>query len=133
MKDKRILIDTSVWIEYFRGKNLDICTKVDQFLSHASIFVPKIVIAELIQGAKSEKEIKVVKEFVDAFNIIDQTKDTWIEAGQLSFDLKKRGWNINLTDCYIALISKENNCLIFSLDIHFKEISKMIEIKMLPF
>lgn len=120
MKDNRIMIDTSVWIEYFRGKNLDICIKVDQFLNHTSIFVPKIVIAELIQGAKSEKEIEVIKEFVDAFNIIDQTKDTWLEAGQLSFDLKKKGQNINLTDCYIALISKENNCLIFSLDIHFK-------------
>lgn len=132
MKDKQIILDTSIWIEYFRGKNTEICLKIEEYLDSASIFIPKIIIAELIQGAKSEKEIKVIEDVVDAFNLIDQTDDTWLKAGKLSYELKRKGKNINLTDCYIALICKENNCQIFTLDIHFKYISEMIGIELIP-
>ena len=69
MKDKsrRVLIDTSVWIAYFKENDRLFAEKVDQVLTDAEIFVPKVVIAELIQGAKSEKEISVIAEFIDAF------------------------------------------------------------------
>jgi tRNA(fMet)-specific endonuclease VapC len=128
MSGERILIDTSVWIEYFRDKSTSLSKKVEEFLEKQEIFVPKIVIAELIQGSKSEQEISVIEDFVDAFNVIDQMEDTWIKAGRLSYRLKKKGKRINLTDCYIAILAQENNCSIFSLDEHFKDIHKSADI-----
>ncbi len=56
MKDKPVLIDTSVWIDYFRKSNTALAGQVDDMLDNVEICVPKIVIAELIQGAKTEKE-----------------------------------------------------------------------------
>ena len=116
MSGEKVLIDTSVWIKYFRDKPTSVSRKVDEILSKQEVYVPKIVIAELIQGAKSEREISVIEDFVDAFNIIDQKEDTWIKTGKLSFTLKRKGKTINLTDCYIAMIAKEYECQIFSLD-----------------
>lgn len=124
MNGEKVLIDTSVWIKYFKDKPTGVSKKVDEILSKQEVYVPKIVIAELIQGAKSEREISVIEDFVDAFNIIDQKEDTWIKTGKLSFALKKKGKTINLTDCYIAVIAKEYECQIFSLDEHFKDIQK---------
>lgn len=131
MKGKRVLIDTSIWIDYFKNKSSNISEKVDKILTENEVYVPKIVIAELIQGAKSEKEISIIADFIDAFNIIDQKEDSWIKAGKLSYNLKKKGETVNLTDCYIAVIAQEHNCQIFTLDEHFKEIQKSADIHLI--
>lgn len=128
MNGSRILIDTSIWINYFRNESAILSKKLDEILSKQEVYVPKIVIAELIQGSKSEREISIIEDFVDAFNIVDQREDTWIKAGRLSHNLKKKGKTINLTDCYIAVIAQEYNCHIFSFDKHFRDIQKGLNI-----
>lgn len=130
MNVDKILIDTSAWIEYFKDKSAGLSKRVDEILSKYEVYVPKVVIAELIQGSKSEREVSIVEDFVDAFNIIDQKEDTWIKAGKLSFNLKKKGKNVNLTDCYIAVIAQEYDCQILSLDFHFKDIQKRFNIRL---
>ena len=129
MSGKRILIDTSVWINFFRDETPSFSQKVDEFLSKNEIYVPKIVVAELIQGSKSDREVMAVKEFLEAFHIIDQKEDTWIKAGELSYQLKRKGKRVNLADCYISIIAEEYGCQIFTLDEHFKDIQTAIEIE----
>lgn len=130
MSGKKTIIDTSVWIDYFRKQSAALSEAVDAVLSGDDIYIPKIVVAELIQGAKSQKEILIIEDFIDAFKIIDQKEDTWLEAGKLSYRLKKKGKNVNLTDCYIAIIAREYECKIFTLDKHFKEIQTEINISL---
>ena len=133
MNAERILIDTFVWIKYFRDKSSGLPKKVDELLSKHEVYVPKIVIAELIQGSKSEREISVIEDFADAFNIIDQKDDTWIKTGRLSYSLGKKGKTVNLTDCYIAVIAQEHDRHIFSLDEHFKDIQKSLNIRLVDY
>ena len=130
MKD-RVLIDTSVWIDYLKGKNEELLERADRFLTYSAVYVPKVVIAELIQGAKSEKEVSVIESFVEAFNIIDQTENTWLKAGKLSFSMKRKGVHIGLVDCYISVLASEHDCKIFSLDEHFTTIKRFLKIELL--
>ena len=130
MKGEKVLIDTSVWIDYFKSTNNNIAEQVDEILNNAEVYVPKSVIAELIQGAKSEKEISVIEEFVNAFHLIDQSDDTWSKAGKLSYTMKRKGITANLMDCYLAVIAQENNCKILTLDRHFKDIKKFLRIEL---
>ena len=97
-------------------------------LTHSHIYIPKVVLAELIQGAKSEKEIAVIENFVEAFYIIDQKEDTWLKAGRLSYSMKRKGVTVHIIDSYIAVMATENGCSIFSLDEHFKIIKKFLHI-----
>jgi predicted nucleic acid-binding protein len=122
MKGKRVLVDTSVWIAYFRSTSPELSQRVDELMSDAEICVPRIVIAELIQGSKSTREISTIESFADAFTIVDQTEHTWISAGRLAYDLKKKGKTVNLADCYIAAIAREQGCEVYTLDQHFKDI-----------
>jgi predicted nucleic acid-binding protein len=131
MSVERILIDTSVWIEYLRNRSSSFSNRIDEILSKDEVYVPKIVIAELIQGAKSDREVSIIRDFLEAFNIIDQSEDTWFKAGELSFSLKRKGKIVNLTDCYIAVIAQENICQIFTLDEHFKDIQKSLPITLI--
>ena len=126
MSAERVLVDTSVWVSYFRGGSPVISEKVDSLLAGDEVCVPKIVLAELLQGAKSEREISTIEDFFDAFTILDQSPETWLKAGKLSRELKIRGKTIHLLDCYIAVIAKESACAILTLDDHFKEIQRVM-------
>ena len=130
MSGKKILIDTSIWINYFRNKTPGLSQQVEDIISRNDIYVPKIVIAELLQGSKSEVEVEALKDFADAFHIIDQKEDTWVRAGELSYRLKKKGKGVNLANCYIGIITQQHNCRILTLDDHFKEIGKAIGIEL---
>jgi predicted nucleic acid-binding protein len=131
MSAERVLVDTSVWVSYFRGGSPLVSEKIDRLLAGAEVCVPKIVLAELIQGAKSEREISTIEDFFDAFTILDQSPETWLKAGKLSRQLKNRGKTIHLLDCYIAVIAKENACPVLTLDDHFKEIQKVMPLALL--
>ena len=132
MRD-RVVIDTSVWISYFQlNAPARISNVVDEVLEKNEVCVPKIVFAELIQGAHSEKDLLTIREFLVAFTIIEEGDSTWEDAGTLSYALKKKGKTMNLADCYIAVLAKENNCAILTLDKHFREIHKEIGIKLVP-
>jgi predicted nucleic acid-binding protein len=131
MSDERILIDTSVWIEYFRSAASRITEKTEKILDEDEVFVPKMVLAELIQGAKSAKEIGVIEGFFGAFHIIDQSDETWLKAALLAYNLKKKGKTIHLSDCYVAVIAKEHDCKIFTLNRHFQEIQSLTDIELI--
>ena len=131
MSVDRVLIDTSVWVDYLRGDTPHIAEKLDGLIAGDEICVPKIVLAELLQGARSEREIAAVEEFPEAFAIIDQGPGTWVKAGKLSRRLRGRGKTIHLIDCYIAVIAEENGCAIFTLDEHFREIAKVMPLRLL--
>ncbi|MBI3600590.1 MAG: PIN domain-containing protein [Nitrospinae bacterium] len=130
MKDK-VIIDTSVWINYFQNPPSILSEQVKEIVFYGEVYVPKIIIAELIQGAHSEKEVSAIQNFLDAFRIVGEDEDTWFNAGKLSYALKKKGRTVNLTDCYIAVIAKKQNCAILTLDKHFKEIEKESGIRLI--
>jgi len=108
MNAERILIDTSVWIEYFRNQSPVFVGFVAEIVKTSEICVPRVILAELMQGAKSEKELAVLAEFMDAFSIIDQTDQTWVNAGRLSHELRRRGKNINLSEVISKVLDQRN-------------------------
>ncbi|TAN45871.1 MAG: PIN domain-containing protein [Nitrospirae bacterium] len=126
----RILIDTSIWIAYFKASNPAIVELVENIMTVAEICVPRVVLAELTQGARTEQEVFAIGEFVGAFTILDQKDETWDKTGKLSFQMKRKGISISLVDCYIAVIANENQCKLLTLDKHFKEIKRFIKIEL---
>lgn len=123
-KDNLVLIDTSIWIDYFLQKNVDLERTVDGLLENAVVAMAAIIQAELIQGARGEKETKKLKEYFKPLYWIQGLDTHWHEAGELSAKLRKSGRTVNLTDCYIASLAKSANASILSLDKHFSWIAK---------
>lgn len=124
MNAKNVLIDTSAWIDYFRRDSKKSGENIDNLLSSGQACLADIVIAELIQGAKSDKEISAIEEIEAALTVLKQSDETWKRAGRLSYDLKRKGTTVNLTDCYIAVIATTNQCELLTYDKHFKTIAK---------
>jgi len=117
MKQK-IIVDTSIWIEYF--KNDPVVTKtIDEGLYKNTIYLVGIVIAELLQGAKSKEEMRVLSKYIDAVPSLDCGMKDWADAGCASFSLRKSGIIVPLSDIIIFSIAQKHNAMIFTKDKHF--------------
>lgn len=124
---KKLLVDTSIWIEYFKGKKkvLDIIHDKNNF----EIFITGPIITELIQGIKTQKEKARFTICINALPKLQIDDNDWVNAGNLGNSLRKKGITVPLLDLIIFSIAKKNNCVLFTLDKHFQIIKDALQIE----
>ena len=122
MSDQKILVDTSIWIEYFRN-NEKYGSLIDDSLNLEEIVITGLIISELLHGVKSSKEYDMLSSSIVAVPYIECIYEDWINTGKILYDLKKRGISIPLTDVLIAYIAIRSSASVLTLDKHFKDIS----------
>ena len=120
-----VLVDTSIWIEYFNKPDSNAGKSLENLLKKGRVFLTGIILTELLQGAKIEKEFESILESMLALPFLETTINTWIQSGRISFALRKKGIIIPTTDLIIASLSLENNCKIFTLDLHYNKIPRI--------
>lgn len=117
-----VLVDTSIWIEYFNHRRSEVGEAVEALLREGRVVITGIVVTELLQGARLKSEFDAILESILALPFLDATLNTWVEAGRISYSLRKRGVTVPTTDVTIASLALERQCLLFSLDSHFDRI-----------
>jgi predicted nucleic acid-binding protein len=135
MSADRVLIDTSVWIEYFKGADSALTQAVEALIKGGSVYTAGIILAELLQGARSDREMRVIEDIKESFPLLtsDREGEAWLEAGRLSRELRKAGTTVHLADCLIAVLARENQCRIATRDVHFQAIKERTAIDLIPF
>ncbi len=120
-KEGSVLIDTSAWVEFFRGtsKTADAVAKLIE-MGKASIC--GVVTYELIQGAKSAGESSHLSGVLSALPYIEMTSDLWTKAGNISAGLRVKGMTLPMSDLLIGAIALEHNIEVLTLDTHFASI-----------
>ena len=66
-----ILVDSSVWIDYFRSADTAQVALLDSLFGRSRLAVGDLIAAEVLQGVRDELEYKLVKRTLDAFDHID--------------------------------------------------------------
>lgn len=72
-----------------------------------------VIIAELLQGAQNEAELEELREALITLPLIKEELEDWEEVGRLSFQMRKEGLLIPLTDCLIGVLARKevsNSC-----------------------
>ena len=59
-----ILVDSSVWIDYFNGKRSWQTDLFDHMLSNVPIIMGDLILTEVLQGFKSDKDYKAAKNYL---------------------------------------------------------------------
>lgn len=62
-----ILVDSSVWIDYFRSADTPQVALLDSLLGRRPLAVGDLIAAEVLQGVRDEGEFKRVRKALDAF------------------------------------------------------------------
>jgi predicted nucleic acid-binding protein len=127
----RVLIDTSAWIEFFRQRE-PYHSKVTKLIDDDQVICCGIILAELMQGAKSDKELAVLDDFQKVFTFIPETPELWAAAGKLSGKLRRKGITVGLSDCFIATAAASVKVQVATLDSHFEVLGKPAGITLFP-
>ncbi|HET8864831.1 MAG TPA: PIN domain nuclease [Gracilimonas sp.] len=65
-----ILVDSSVWIDYFNGVKNKQTDSLDRILSQQTVLLGDIILTEILQGFDSDKEFKLTKEALDPIDCV---------------------------------------------------------------
>lgn len=62
-----ILVDSSVWIDYFNGIPTWQTDLLDNYLSNVPVVIGDLILTEVLQGFRSNKDFETAKNFLGAF------------------------------------------------------------------
>ena len=114
-----IIIDTSAWIEFFRGRD-PVASEVDTALANNVAALCGPVETELRRGFSNERERSKVMPLLDACHSLDQPEALWAEAGELGFALRRRGVTPKTVDLLIATYALTYSASVLTTDKDFR-------------
>lgn len=125
-----ILVDTSVLVNFFKGVENK---KVDKLASAISAKIPfgicNFIYMELLQGARTEKEYKLLQEYLGTqrFYDVSHGQVSYEQAAMNYFLCRRNGITIRSSiDMLIVQIALENNLFLLHDDSDFANIVKVI-------
>ncbi len=119
-----IIIDSSIWIEYFRnGNNYE---KVDFLIDENLVVINDLILTELTPFLRLKKQHKLLKLLNNVNNASIQI--VWEQLMELQYKCLKNGLNgVGIPDLVIVQNAIQHNCKIYSLDKHFVKMSNFLE------
>ena len=119
---RKILIDTCAWIDFLRGKEGALGNAVERALSDDTALICGVVMAELLQGAKGNKERQQLDFLFANVPCLNLEPADWIAAGTFLQSLRARGITLPLTDAVIAAIAQRCGVPVLTIDAHFQHL-----------
>ena len=112
-----IVVDTSVWIDFFNGKDTAEVIILDRALGTEAVAIGDLIALEILQGFKNDKDYTAVRGMLDALTIYDMLGENAAYACADNYRmLRKKGITVRKpADVIIATFCIENNFpLLFS-------------------
>ena len=124
---KPVLVDTSIWIDYFRGGQSS--TDLDGLISENLVVTNELILAELcplLNLKKQHRPIELLHQLKCAKLDID-----WAQLTSIKTQCLKSGANgIELPDLVIAQNARQHDLQLFSLDRHFRLINGVYKLEL---
>ena len=130
-----ILVDTSVWIDFFRksptpeSRTLHSLLEQDELLA-----ITGLIFAEILQGVRDGKSLEKVKRALGVLTILDPSSlATYEAAAGIYRSCRARGATIrSLVDCVVEAIAIENKILVLQKVRDCLEIAKNSGLNLYP-
>jgi predicted nucleic acid-binding protein len=112
-----IIVDSSVWIDYFNGKDLPEVTKLDELLETELLGIGDLILAEVLQGFRQDSDYRTAKQLLTSLTVFEMLgSDAAINSADNFRALRKKGITVRKTiDVAIATFCINNgHSLLFS-------------------
>ena len=124
------LVDTSVWLDFFRGRRRQGVSRFEQILDQAVPFgITGVIFQEVLQGAESEEDFSRLASYLGTqrfYHPLDPV-ESYRRAAGLYFRCRRRGITIRSTvDCFIAQIAIEHGLSLVHADRDYVEMAKVV-------
>ena len=112
-----IMVDSSVWIDFFNGIETSEVDKLDEMLGLEEIASGDLIITEVLQGFREDKDYKVARDVLTSLTVFELLgEELAIKSANNFRKLRKKGITVRKTaDVIIATFCIGNKIpLLFS-------------------
>jgi predicted nucleic acid-binding protein len=123
------LVDTSIWIEYFRsGRNSE---TLDTLIDENLITTNDLILAELIPFLRVRNQSKVINLLLNIKLL--ELSINWNQIIEYQYKCLKCGLNgIGIPDLIIAQNAMQHHCEIYTMDNHFTLMKDILQFQLYP-
>jgi len=126
-----IIADTSVWIDYFNGKNTPETDILDATLGKQEVAIGDLIALEILRGFHLDKDYNTAKKYLarlHQYNML--TPQLALKAADYYRKLRKKGITIRKTaDIIIATFCIEEKLPLLYTDRDFTPFSKHLKLR----
>jgi len=120
-----MLIDTSLWIEFFRKKgNPQAKSRVAALINDDAAAYTCPVLMELTAGAREPSELELISETLGLCQRIVFQPNFWERAAHIERTLRQRGVTVPRDDVLVATVACESGLVLLCRDSHFDLIGR---------
>ena len=126
-----IVVDSSVWIDYFTGNNTPEADHLDSLLGQELIAIGDLVLTEVLQGFRTDKDFRKARDLLLSFHVVNMLDTTIALKSAANFRaLRKLGLTVRKTvDSIIATYCIENRLPLLHSDKDFQPFHKHLNLK----
>ena len=86
-----ILVDSSVWIDFFRGVSTPQSDLLDDLLDREPLFVGDLIVTEVLQGFRHDEDFRPARKLMLSFDMIEMGgRDVAVKAAENYRSLRKK-------------------------------------------
>ena len=128
-----ILVDTSVWIDFFADRNLPHVDVLEQcILDNEDLALCGIILTEILQGIADDTTHRRVRRYLRPLIMLPMPETVFVQAADIYRKLRKKGITIRKSnDCIIAATALEHHCQLLHNDKDFSPITKHFPLKII--
>jgi predicted nucleic acid-binding protein len=122
----QILVDTSVWIDFFRRiSSRETALFKEALQRREQIFIAGIIAQEILQGTRQDSQHRSVLQYLLLFSKIDDEFGDYLAAANIYRSLRRRGLTIRSpVDCLIAALAIKQKVSLLHKDTDFAVIAQ---------
>jgi len=130
-----ILIDTSVWVNYFKDVDTNASRFLTNNLTNVILATCPTIVQEVLQGVVSDSDKRKVNSHFDTLTkLIEDPYEITVEASELYRLLRKKGVTIRKpNDCLIAVYAMRSKISLLNDDRDFQFIAQHSSLKVMSF
>ncbi|MEN6577230.1 MAG: PIN domain nuclease [Phycisphaerales bacterium] len=129
-----IVVDSSVWIDYFNGKTTAQTDLLDSLLGLEPIVIGDLVLTEVLQGFRENTDFQKAQTLFDSLLFLPMLgKDVAVKSAQNYRALRRQGVTVRKTiDVIIATFCIENDLPLLHNDRDFEPMVRHLKLETIP-
>ena len=126
MADKKLMVDTTLLIDYFRKTDKQNARLVSHFKNYGQLYISSITEFEVMNGAKP-LHIEFWNGMLTRFIVLDFDSKAARQAATITVQLKAKRKSIDKPDLFIAATAVANGLTLDTLNVkHFTHIDNLL-------
>lgn len=126
-----IVVDSSVWIDYFTGRGTPEADRLDSLLGEDLVAIGDLMLVEVLQGFRGDKDFRQARELLLSLTVLNMLNtDIASQSAEYFRKLRKKGITVRKAiDAIIATYCIENKLPLLHADKDFQPFHKHLKLK----